>query len=198
MFAPEVHTFFDGWDKVGRVVVLAICAYLGLVVMLRASGKRTLTKLNVYDFVFVVALGSVLAATVLTPEITLAEGLAATAVLIAMQFGLSMLSVTSAEADALVNGEPTLVFHSGDFLWEIMKRERVSPEEVTAAARQAGKFSLDEIDSIVLETDGTFSVIGKSTHTANSALFDVPGHPTYREDASVREARGNRRRPTKK
>src|SRR6478672_3569237 len=126
VFAPEVHTFFDGWDKVGRVVVLAICAYVGLVVMLRVSGKRTLTKLNVYDFVFVVALGSVMAATVLTPGLTLSEGLAATGVLIIMQYILSWLCVTSAKIDSFVNGEPTLVFHNGDFLWEAMKRERVS------------------------------------------------------------------------
>lgn len=198
MLISEANTFFDGWEKVARVAVLSICAYVGLVVMLRASGKRTLTKLNVYDFVFVVALGSVLAATVLTPQITLAEGLVATAVLIAMQYLLSYLSVSSSKVDSYVNGEPTLVFHSGDFLWDAMKEERVSPEEITAAARRQGILSLDSIDSIVLETDGTFSVIPKNGLTSNSSLFDVPGHPTYNEDASVREDTGRRRRPVEK
>lgn len=195
MYIDTAGTFFDGWDKVARVVILSIAAYVGLVVLLRVSGKRTLTKLNVYDFVFVVALGSVLAATILTPGLTLSEGLAATGVLITMQVGLSFLSVSSSVVDSYVNGEPSLVFHKGAFLWDAMKRERVSPEEITAAARRQGVFDLDGIDSIVLETDGSFSVVVKNGDTKNSSLFDVPGHPKYKENVSIRDGKGRRRKP---
>ena len=58
-------------------IVMALSAYSILVIFLRLAGKRTLTKLNVFDFVFVVALGSALAQMILSPEITLADGLAA-------------------------------------------------------------------------------------------------------------------------
>lgn len=197
MVDPYIHYFFDGWDKVVRVVILAICAYVGLVVLLRASGKRTLTKLNVYDFVFVVALGSVLAATVLTPGITLAEGLTSTFVLIAMQYLLSLVCTVSGKIDTFINGEPALVFHKGAFLWDAMKRERVSPEEVRAAAREGGMLSMDHIDSIVLETDGTFSVVHKDGRDANSALSDVPGHPTFDPRETIREGHGRRRHQDK-
>ena len=194
MFAAETHTFFDGWDKIGRSLILAVCAYVALVFLLRVSGKRTLTKLNVYDFVFVVALGSTLANTILDANTTLADGVLALAALITLQMLLSWLCVTSSTVDTIVNGEPTLVFHSGDFLWTTMKRERVSPEEIRAAARNDGTLSLDDVDSIVLETDGTFSVVHKSSKSANSALSDVKEHPTYTDRETVRDGRGKRRR----
>jgi len=193
MLAAEVHTFFDSWGKIGRSLILAVCAYISLVFLLRISGKRTLTKLNVYDFVFVVALGSTLASTILDPGTTLADGVLALGVLILLQYVLSWLCVTSSKVDTIVNGEPTLVFYDGDFLWNTMKRERVSPEEVRAAARNDGTLNMDLIDSIVLETDGTFSVVHKQDGLRNSSLSDVYGHPSYTEQEPIRNATGQRR-----
>jgi uncharacterized membrane protein YcaP (DUF421 family) len=42
-----------------------------------------------------------------------------------------------------------------------LKRERVTPEEIAAAARGSGYGELDEVDTVLLETDGSFSVIGR-------------------------------------
>ena len=47
--------FFDGWYDVRRAVTLSVIGFAALITMLRLSGKRTLSKLNVFDFVFVVA-----------------------------------------------------------------------------------------------------------------------------------------------
>ena len=43
--------FFDNWYGLGRVMVVGILAYAVLVLFLRISGKRTLTKLNAFDLV---------------------------------------------------------------------------------------------------------------------------------------------------
>jgi uncharacterized membrane protein YcaP (DUF421 family) len=170
--------FFDSWSKLGRSLILAVLAYGALVILLRVSGKRTLSKMNVFDFVFVVALGSTLAATILSTDTTLADGILAFIALIALQIFLSWLCVTSHKVDHFVNGEPALLLHRGQFLTEAMQRERVTKEEVLAAVRNIGLTTLDEIDSVVLETDGTFSVVWNRTPGDSSSLADVPGHPT--------------------
>ena len=53
--------FFDSWTALGRVLLVGTLAYVALVAILRISGKRTLTKLNAFDLVVTVALGSTLA-----------------------------------------------------------------------------------------------------------------------------------------
>ena len=53
--------FFDSWAGLGRVLVVGVLAYSALVLLLRISGKRTLTKMNAFDLVVTVALGSTLA-----------------------------------------------------------------------------------------------------------------------------------------
>ena len=119
---------FENWPKLERVFLMAILAYTALVLLLRISGKRTLAKMNVFDFVFVVALGSALATTILSPNITLTEGVLAVMTLIALQVVLSWVCVRSRSLDKLINGEPTLVFYRGEFLRERMQKERVTEE----------------------------------------------------------------------
>lgn len=82
---------FDGWNGPWRAIVLTPLAYGALVILLRVSGKRTLSKMNV----FVVALGSTLATTILSADVTLFEGIVALAALIALQVLLSWLCILS-------------------------------------------------------------------------------------------------------
>lgn len=49
--------WFDSWSVVVRVLVVVAAAYMTLVAGLRVSEKRTLAKLNAFDFVVTVALG---------------------------------------------------------------------------------------------------------------------------------------------
>lgn len=61
-----IDWFFISWEGVVRVLVTSVLAYVGLVLLLRISGKRTLTKLNAFDLVVTVALGSTLATILLS------------------------------------------------------------------------------------------------------------------------------------
>lgn len=134
-------------------------AYLLVIVLLRASGKRTLSKMNAFDFIVTVALGSMLATIILDEDVSLLEGGAALAVLIFGQFVITFLSSRSKAVMTLVKAEPTLVYHRGSFLGAVLKRERVTEEEVLAAARRMGHGSLETVTAVVLESDGTFSVL---------------------------------------
>ena len=56
----DSEVFFQGWGGIARTLVVGVIAYAGLVLILRLSGKRTLSKLNAFDFVVTVAFGSTL------------------------------------------------------------------------------------------------------------------------------------------
>jgi uncharacterized membrane protein YcaP (DUF421 family) len=150
--------FFDGWSGVVRVVVVGACAYVALVLLLRGSGKRTLAKLNAFDFVITVALGSTLATVVLSSSVALVEGVAALALLVALQYVVAWASVRSRRVERLVKSEPTMLYRNG-FLDEAMRRERVTTDEVIQAARGQGHADLGSVGAVVLETDGTLSIL---------------------------------------
>lgn len=151
--------FFDGWDDLVRLLVVGTLAYAGLIVILRATGKRTLSKMNAFDLVITVALGSTLSSALLSQDVSLSEGLLAFVLLCALQYGVTFLSVRSGAIQGFVKAEPSLLYFKGAFVDRHMKRERVTREEVLAAIRADGHGSLSGVVAVVLETDGSFSVV---------------------------------------
>ncbi|RYI92614.1 MAG: DUF421 domain-containing protein [Acetobacteraceae bacterium] len=151
--------FFDSWFGLLRVLVVGTLAYVALVVLLRVSGKRTLAKLNAFDLIVTVALGSTLATVLLSKSVALVEGLAAFVLLSGLQYLVAWLSVRSPRFSDLVKSEPTLLLHRGSFLDGAMRAQRVTRAEVIAALRSSGIAEPGQAAAVVLETDGSLSVI---------------------------------------
>ena len=165
--------FFNGWSVLGRTLLIGMLAYVSLVFMLRVSGKRTLAKMNAFDLVVTVAIGSTLATIVLSRSVALAEGLLALALLIGMQFAISWSSTRMPWLRRVVTGEPRLLLRDGTMLDDALRDARVTREEVRAAVRSAGIGALGDVAAVVLETDGSFSVIAGQPGAALSSLDGV-------------------------
>ena len=151
--------FFDNWFGLLRVVVVGTLAYAALVALLRVSGKRTLSKLNAFDLVVTVALGSTLATVLLSKSVALAEGLLAFALLVGLQWAVAKLSIRSPRFNSFVKSEPRLLLHRGRFLDGALRDERVTRDEVLASLRSSGVADAAGVAAVVLETDGSLNVI---------------------------------------
>jgi uncharacterized membrane protein YcaP (DUF421 family) len=153
--------WFDNWQGIGRVVVIGLSAYAALIALLRISGKRTLSKLNAFDLVVTVALGSTFATVLLSKNVALAEGIAAFAVLIFGQYAIALLSVRFGVIRRAVKSEPRVLLYRGRLLNDAMREERVTADEIASVVRRAGMGSLEQAGAVVLETDGSFHVLPK-------------------------------------
>ena len=165
--------FLQDWGDVVRTFVVGALAYLGLLVLLRISGKRTLSSMNAFDLIVSVALGSTLATILLSEDVALLEGLAAFATLIGLQFAITWLSVHTKVVPRLVKSEPTLLAYQGALLAAALQGQRVAPEEVRQAIRQAGHASVDDVHAVVLETDGSFSIVERAPADGEGALRGI-------------------------
>jgi uncharacterized membrane protein YcaP (DUF421 family) len=165
--------FFDSWTGIVRVVVVGILAYLFLILWLRLSGKRTLAKWNAFDFVVTVALGSTLATVLLSNQVALVEGVIGLGLLIGLQFVITWLSVRSVAVRRVVKSEPTLLLYRGEYMHDAMKQQRVTDSEVRNAIRSRGIGAVEDVEAVILETDGNFSVIRRIEGDSYSALIDV-------------------------
>jgi uncharacterized membrane protein YcaP (DUF421 family) len=166
--------FFDDWTGLLRTVVVGVPAYVAIVLLLRVTGKRTLSKMNAFDLIVTVALGSTLATILLSESVALAEGILGFAVLVFLQMLVAWASVRWQVVRDIVKAEPTLLLHKGRMLDKALLDARVAPDEVMAAVRSSGHASLEQVEAVVLETDGSFSVVGPSPDGSTSALANVP------------------------
>jgi uncharacterized membrane protein YcaP (DUF421 family) len=151
--------FFESIDGMWRTMVVGICAYILLIILLRVTGKRTLSKMNAFDLVVTVALGSTLATILLSKDVPLAEGMTAFIVLVVAQYAVTWISLRSTLIRRWVKSEPRALLRNGVLIDEALRIERVTPDEVEAAIRGAGHAGPSSIALVMLETDGSMSVV---------------------------------------
>jgi uncharacterized membrane protein YcaP (DUF421 family) len=157
----DPQMFFDGWSGPLRILIVGVAAYVALILMLRISGKRTLSKLNAFDFVVTVALGSTLASVITSDDLPLTQGVAALGLLVALQFVVTWSSVRWKALNRLVKSEPRLLLRAGEPLPQALRHERVTEDELLAAVRDRGGRDLSDAEAIVLESDGSLTALLK-------------------------------------
>ena len=151
--------FFQGWQPILRVLIVGTLSYVLLIAALRVSGKRTLAKLNAFDLIVTIAFGSTFASILTSKDLPLAEGMTAIALLIALQYTVSTASLRFPAVARLVRSEPTLLLSGGDFCRGAMADERIMEPEMRAVLREHGLSDPAEARAVILETDGTFTVL---------------------------------------
>ena len=154
--------FFDSLLGLVRVALISLLAYGWLILVLRLAGKRSLSKMNAFDLVVPVALGSTLATVVLTKNVAFVEGALAFFMLALLQWLAARLSISSRWFSHLIRSKPRLLVEDGAYRHVAMVDERVTSDEIDAAIRTAGIGRLEEAAAVVLETDGSMSVIRRA------------------------------------
>lgn len=151
--------FFRSWGPIVRLVVVGVVMYVALVTFLRISGSRTLSTMSAFDFIITVAIGSVFGRALTATRVRLAEAVAAFALLITLQYAVTRLKVRWPFLGRVVTNPPVLLYFRGEFLRDAMRRERVTKSELETAARKNDFSTLAEVEAIVLESSGEFSVM---------------------------------------
>jgi uncharacterized membrane protein YcaP (DUF421 family) len=167
------NVFFDSWDGIFRSLIITITAYVVMILFLRVTGKRTLSKMNAFDFIVTIALGSSLATVALNKNVPLIEGALVFFLLIFLQYVISWISVRMPPFKKIITSQPTLLLFKGELFDEALQKQRVTIEEVYVAARSKGFSSLSEIDAIVLETTGDITIIPSLPEQKSQTLEDV-------------------------
>ena len=172
--------FFHSWSSTGHVVLVSSAAFLLIVVLLRIVGPQALAKMSGFDVVFTVTMGSVIATVVVSRDVALSDGVAALVTMLALQEIIRRFQSRFLAVHHLVRQAPRVLLWDGTLLEDRLQGSGVSADEIRAAVRKAGLRSLDDALIVVLENDGEWSVIAKSTAQSDeSALFGlpIPGRP---------------------
>jgi uncharacterized membrane protein YcaP (DUF421 family) len=166
------NVFLERPNYLLKMVLVGLVVYVILIFYLRISGKRSLSKWNSYDFIITIALGSTFASVLTGKEMTIAAGAASIGFLIFTQYLLTWIAVRSDSFEKMIKGSATILFKDGEFIEEKMKKARVPRTEVESAARSNGFGDLSLVAAVVLETDGTFSVIGNDNKGEGRLISD--------------------------
>lgn len=132
--------------------------YIVLIVLTRIFGKRSFSKVSSFDFAMTVAVGSVIATTILSKSTSLLQGVVGLASLYIIQMTVALLRRYKTVKNT-VDNQPVLLMQGSEILWDNLRRSRVSEGDLRSKLREANVLSLNQVRAVVFETTGDISVL---------------------------------------
>ncbi|MAT16141.1 MAG: hypothetical protein CMJ46_12830 [Planctomyces sp.] len=168
--------FFESWNSLFKVLVSTVSAYLILILYIRLAGKRSTSKMNNFDWIVTVAVGSVVASMAVLKDVTVLDGIVAMALLLGLQYLLTWSTSRWEWAQNLFLAPSSVLYAHGEFRRDEMRRNRISDREILSAVRESGVGSLEDVAVITLEPDANLSII-KAEHSGElDTVKEVPGY----------------------
>tara|TARA_R100001369_G_scaffold29172_4_gene52724 strand:+ start:215107 stop:215493 length:387 start_codon:yes stop_codon:yes gene_type:complete len=116
--------FEASWTSVIAICITAVFIYLAVIVFTRLAGKRSFSKMSSFDFAMTVAIGSIIASTILSKSVSLAEGVVGLAMVYILQLSVAILR-RSTHIEKLIDNTPMLLMDGTKILHENLKRQEL-------------------------------------------------------------------------
>lgn len=155
------------------VILSTLGIYFVLILFTRLAGVRTFSKMSSFDFAVTVAIGSLIASTILTKNPPLFQSIVAMGTLFVIQMGIAALREMPLVRN-LVDNEPILLMNGTEMLEENMKKAKVTREDLFGKLREANITQFNQIKAVVMETTGDISVLHhhEEEHELEKQLLD--------------------------
>ncbi len=144
-----------------RVALTVGMTFFFIIGLVRLAGKRSVARLNSFDWIVNVAIGSLSATAVTTPD-RMIECWAAMTCFAGLQVFVTLATLHSDLFSRAVKEEPSLLVNQGKLVRSAMIRSRVNEDEILGALRAAGLGRLEDVAAMVMESQGTITTIPNS------------------------------------
>ena len=152
------------WGDAARIALSTVGVYAAVIVAVRANGLRSLSKMSSFDFVMSVAVGSIVASTLLNGSPSVGDGAVGVAMIFLCQRAVAWAR-RHLNASPLVDNTPVVLMVGERMLDEVLARTRVTRADVLGKLREANVIHLSEVYAVVLESTGDISVLHGSDGT---------------------------------
>lgn len=141
------------------MMITAVSIYGILLLCVRLAGLRSFSKMSSFDFAITIAIGTIIAATLLTEDPPLLQGAMGLLILFSIQFVVSWLRRHTSFMSQLVDNQPLLLMAGPKVLSANLDRARLTTSDLNNHLRQAGIIHPEQVRAVVMETTGDISVL---------------------------------------
>lgn len=149
------------FTAVGAILISSIVIYIAVILFTRIFGKRSFSKMSSFDFAMTVAVGSVIATTMLSSSVSLMEGLWGLLLIYILQLAAALLRRNRFFSWAIDN-TPLLLMDGPTILHDNLRKARVTEADLRSKLREANVLQLSQVQAVVFETTGDISVLHSS------------------------------------
>jgi len=139
--------------------IRTIIIYSLVIFALRIMGKRQVGEMQPSELVVAIMISDLATMPMSDVSIPLVYGIVPIITLVICEIALSFVSLKSEMFRVFISGKPQLLVRNGEIQRKEMLNARVNIDDLMEELRKEGYFSLNDVDTVVLETGGTISVI---------------------------------------
>nr|WP_312577193.1 DUF421 domain-containing protein [Sedimentibacter sp.] len=142
------------------VLFRTIILYGVVLISMRVMGKGELGDLQPFDLVVSLMLADLAIVPMEDLDAPLSYGITSISTIMFLQCLISYITLKSSTARKIICGRPTIIIDHGKFNTKEMNKLRVNVNDVLGQMRLKGYYNVEDIDYLIMETNGEMSIIG--------------------------------------
>lgn len=152
--------------SLSAIVLSAIGIYMATIIFTRLAGNRSFSKMSSFDFAMTVAIGSIIATTVLSKSVSLLQGVVGLAAVYALQIFAAILRRFKI-VQKIIDNKPLLLMDGEKILHKNLIKARVTEADLRSKLREANVLELSQVRAVIFETTGDIAVLHSKDQQVN-------------------------------
>ncbi len=150
--------FTSDWTSLVAIIITAVVIYVSVIIFTRLAGKRSFSKMSSFDFAMTVAIGSMIATTVLSASVSLWDGVIGIGAVYILQMGVAIMRRFKPIQNT-VDNSPLLLMEGTNIIKKNLQKAKVSEADLRSKLREANVIKLEQVRAVIFEATGDISVL---------------------------------------
>lgn len=165
------NLFSIGYDisatSVAEKIVRPVLVYIFLVAALRVFGKRELAQLNPFDLIVLLTLSNTLQNAIIGADNSVSGGVIGAITLLSFNYVVVRFLFKHRRLDQIVAGSESKLIENGKINRKALAKELINESELLAVIHRQGFRKIEDVETCVLDENGTFYVEAKEPAQAD-------------------------------
>ncbi len=144
------------------IFIRTVFLFIFVVIAVRMMGKAELSELQPFELVVIIMISELASLPMEDSGMPFINGVIAIFTLVFLQILISLITLKSEKARAIICGKPTVLIQRGKIIEKELKRLRINMNDLVEQLRIKSYSNIDDVEFAILETNGDLSVIPKS------------------------------------
>ena len=163
---PPQYIFAQEWRKymdISKVLVSSLVSLGALFILTKVMGNREMAQLSMFDYISSIAIGSIAGEMAAMSTDNIIEPLLSMTILSVCTLTINYLTCKSIILRRFFQGQSLLLYQDGQIYEKNLLYAKLDIGELLAECRVKGYYNLEDIHTIMLESNGKISVLPMAT-----------------------------------
>lgn len=142
--------------------IRAVILYIAVMAAVRIMGKRQIGELQPSELVITIILGDLASVPMQNTGIPLLNGIVPIVTLVALEVGISVLSMKSKRVRRILSGKPSVIIRDGEIDYKELKYLRFSADDLMEELRGKDIINIDDVQLAIVDTNGEVCIVPKA------------------------------------